>query len=267
MFATRLITAAILLPLFVGALFGLSNFHWALVLVPLLLVASREWARLAGYARIGRWLFPGIVALSAASLLFAIRPPRFPLDGIIYGASAAFWLLLAPVWLRHQWRVSNPLLLAVVGWVVLVPAWLALVQLQTAPLQLLILMGIVWIADSAAYMAGKRFGKHKLASAISPGKTWEGVTGAAVAVAVYYVGVRLFLEPATAWMGGVVGCFLWAMMTVMSIEGDLFESWMKRQAGVKDSGNLLPGHGGVLDRIDGLTASMPVAALFFSYLQ
>jgi len=272
MFATRLITAAILLSLFAGALFGLSNFHWALALVPLLLVASREWARLAGYTHVGRWLFPGSIVLSAAFLLLANfasdhPPSRLPRDSVIYGVSAAFWLLLAPVWLGRKWRVSSPLLLAAAGWVVLVPTWLALVQLQTAPLQLLILMGIVWIADSAAYAAGRSFGKHKLAPGISPGKTWEGVIGAGIAVAVYYAGVRLLFGPAMVWMSGVAGCLLWAMMTVMSIEGDLFESWMKRQAGVKDSGSLLPGHGGVLDRIDGLTASMPVAALFSSYLQ
>jgi phosphatidate cytidylyltransferase len=131
---------------------------------------------------------------------------------------------------------------------------------------LLALLGIVWIADSAAYFAGRGFGRRKLAPEISPGKTWEGVIGAGIAVAVYYALLRFAFAPATAWLGGAAGILLCGAITVMSIEGDLFESWMKRQAAMKDSGSLLPGHGGVLDRIDGLTASMPLAALASFYL-
>ena len=110
----------------------------------------------------------------------------------------------------------------------------------------------VWIADSAAYFAGKRFGKHKLASTISPGKTWEGVLGAFVAVTIYAV-MLSYLTHQSYWFVLV----FWGVM-ILSIMGDLFESLIKRQAGVKDSSNLLPGHGGVLDRIDGLTSSLPL---------
>lgn len=116
----------------------------------------------------------------------------------------------------------------------------------------------VWIADSAAYFAGKRFGKHKLAPLISPGKTWEGVLGAWVAVSIYGVCLCLFLGISRHYYQFWIIVGLWGI-TISSIIGDLLESLVKRQASVKDSGTLLPGHGGVLDRIDGLTASLPLA--------
>jgi phosphatidate cytidylyltransferase len=125
-------------------------------------------------------------------------------------------------------------------------------------------MALVWVADTAAYFSGKKFGKHKLAPAISPGKTWEGVIGAMLGATIYAV--------AAAWYGGLVldfinylplfpVCWLWVML---SVEGDLFESAIKRQAGAKDSGTLLPGHGGILDRIDALTSTLPLVGLVLS---
>lgn len=272
MLTTRLITAAILLLLFVGALLGLPNPYWAAALLPLLLIASWEWANLAGYPRNGRRLFAGVILLTGLSVLFAsfeiggaavFYPPS---DAIVYGVAVLFWMLLVPAWLRGKWRVTHPVVLGLAGWIVLMPMWLALVRLQARPLQLLVLLGIVWVADCAAYLVGRRFGRTKLAPNISPGKTWEGVIGAGVAVAVYYAVLRFAFSPAVPWLDGPAGIILCGAITLMSIEGDLFESWMKRLAGVKDSGSLLPGHGGVLDRIDGLTASMPLAALILFYI-
>jgi len=173
-------------------------------------------------------------------------------------------MLIAPAWLARGRQVRGMLAMAVVGGVVLLPAWLAAVRLQSDPLQLLQLLGIVWLADTAAYFVGRTWGRHKLAPRISPGKTWEGVAGAAAAVAVYYVVLSGFASP-RPWAVGWVGALLFAGVTAISIIGDLFESWMKRQAGVKDSGALLPGHGGVLDRVDGLLAGMPLAALLVRY--
>ncbi len=259
MLITRLVTAAIALPVFVGSLLWLPNSYWAGILLVLLLVGGWEWARLASYSCYGGGLFLVAVLLSSLAVLL------YPHDAWVYGASIAFWLLLAPAWLKYRWHVRHPLLLGLIGWIVLVPTWLALVRLQIQPLQLLTFLAIVWIADSAAYFAGKRFGRRKLAPDISPGKTWEGAIGACIAVAVYYFVLRFAFEPVIAWPGAVTGVILFAVITVMSIEGDLFESWIKRQAGVKDSGTLLPGHGGVLDRIDGLTSTMPLAALAALY--
>jgi phosphatidate cytidylyltransferase len=144
--------------------------------------------------------------------------------------------------------------------------WLALVHLQARPWALLLFMSIVWVADTAAYLAGRTWGRRKLAPRVSPGKSWEGVIGAAVALALYYV-LLWFIVPADGRLfAAAPGALVFAALLALSVEGDLFESWMKRQAGVKDSGHLLPGHGGILDRIDGLTSTMPAAALALYFL-
>ena len=132
-------------------------------------------------------------------------------------------------------------------------------------------MAIVWIADSAAYFAGRRFGRHKLAPAISPGKTWEGVYGAMFAVGAYALALLPLADKsgyARALSAGAIAVWvaLVVLLALLSVSGDLFESLLKRQRGVKDSGNVLPGHGGVLDRIDALTAAMPAAALVAHYV-
>lgn len=142
----------------------------------------------------------------------------------------------------------------------LLPTWLALVQLRAVhPGVLLAVMALVWMADIAAYFAGRKFGRNKLAPSISPGKTQEGALGAFIGVMLYGLVIGHFLlagkVPLTAWMLALV------LATAVSIIGDLFESLLKRKAGIKDSSNILPGHGGVLDRIDSLTSTLPLAAL------
>jgi phosphatidate cytidylyltransferase len=127
------------------------------------------------------------------------------------------------------------------------------------------LLCIVWIADTGAYFAGRTFGRHKLAPSISPGKTWEGVAGGAACVALYVFVLQATGAGAAGPLAGAPGWALAVTLTALSVLGDLFESLVKRQAGAKDSGTLLPGHGGVLDRIDGLTSTLPVAA-FAMYL-
>ena len=272
MFAMRLLTSVVLVLSSSVALLLLPNAYWAVLLLPALLAASAEWSALAGYSRGGRWLFGGTVLLCGVALFYLPRasagsvfsiPDHFQV--IVYWISAGFWGLLAPAWLAGKWRIRNAFILGVTGWIVLLPAWLAVATLQSHPTQLLIVLGVVWVADIAAYVVGRRFGRRQLAPEISPAKTWEGVLGACFAVAVYYAALWLVLAP-TQFLPRAAGAFiLVAVLTALSIEGDLFESWMKRQAGVKDSGTLLPGHGGVLDRIDGLTASMPLAALWLYY--
>jgi phosphatidate cytidylyltransferase len=272
MFATRLVTAVVLVLSSSVALLFLPNAYWGAFLLPVLLVASAEWSALAGYHRGGRWLFGGTVLLCGVALFYLPHGgagSAFSIPGqlqvIVYWISAAFWALLVPAWLAGKWRVRNALITGVTGWIVLLPGWLALATLQTRPTQLLTLLGVVWIADSAAYVIGRRFGRRRLAPEISPGKTWEGVLGAYFAVAVYYAALWFVFTPPQLLHRAAGAFILVAALTALSIEGDLFESWMKRQAGVKDSGTLLPGHGGVLDRIDGLTASMPLAALWLYY--
>ncbi|HEU5282789.1 MAG TPA: phosphatidate cytidylyltransferase [Burkholderiales bacterium] len=266
----RILTAAVLLPLFLAALFLLPNLYWVLLLAALLTVAAREWARLAGFATAGQATYALaalIVALAIAALdhgagathAFVYSAP----GKLLYALCAAFWFAIAPAWLYYRWVVRSRPLLAVVGMVVLLPLWHALAWLQLMPERLLVALAVVWTADTAAYFAGRRFGRHKLAPAISPGKTWEGVAGALAAVCTGWVALALLAPEFRGQLAS--GLALVVVLTAMSIEGDLFESWMKRQAGLKDSGALLPGHGGLLDRVDALTSTVPLAALYFAY--
>jgi phosphatidate cytidylyltransferase len=267
MLVQRLLTAVVLLCVFVGAMHLLPRAYWIAFLVPGLVLASLEWARLAHWKATPAWLFVMVTLVSFLAIVGAAAPvaggglsAQTPLT-LVYGAAAVFWLAVVPLWLASSWRTRNRGVLALAGWLVLVPTCLAFAELQVHPQQFLFILGVVWIADTAAYLVGRRFGRHRLAPAISPGKTWEGVAGAGVAVAVYYAVACAAGWPREAAWGVAGGAVVVAFTAVMSMEGDLFESWMKRQAGVKDSGALLPGHGGLLDRIDGLTAGVPVAAL------
>jgi len=266
MFNARLATALILLAACVAAAVFLPNRWWAALLLIVLAVAGWEWGGLAGTGRARRAFFVVVVVVSACVIgLSAGRehdtatwPPT--VETAVYGVSTAFWLLLALPSLAQRWRARSRLALECAGWIVLVPVWLALARMQAEPSQLLALLGIVWVADTAAYLAGRTWGRHLLAPQISPAKTWEGVAGAYAAVAVYYVALSM-LAPEWHWIRGWGGVVLFTGVTLMSIVGDLYESWIKRQAGVKDSGALLPGHGGMLDRIDSMSSSMPFAAL------
>ena len=266
MLRARIITVAVLLPLFVGGMFVLPSFWWALLLLPLLLAGGWEWAALAGFGRAGRGFFCASLLASAIAMLAVPSGNAALLDHASFGAAVAFWLLLAPAWLWRGWHVRDWRMLAATGWILIVPTWLALVRLQQWPWLLLAVLGVVWVADIAAYFAGHTWGRRKLAPAISPGKTWEGVAGAALGVAVYHAAVWHFGFSDAAPQAAIAAIFLVACLLPLSILGDLFESWIKRKAGVKDSGRLLPGHGGVLDRIDALTATLPLAALVVPWL-
>ena len=262
MFRTRLITVAVALPLFAAALLLLPQNFWALVLLPAVAIAGWEWGALAGYRAGTRSAYVAIVVVSALLLyLAADLPGPAPVYVWAYALSAAFWVVVAPLWLRARWATRNALILGIAGWIALVPLWLALVRLQASPGMLLLFLSIVWIADTAAYLAGKRWGRNKLAPVVSPGKTWEGLIGAAAAVGVYYAILSFIVPAGERTFVGWSGLAVFAGVLILSVIGDLFESLLKRQAGVKDSGSLLPGHGGVLDRIDGLTSTMPAAAL------
>jgi phosphatidate cytidylyltransferase len=155
-----------------------------------------------------------------------------------------------------------------VGVLVLVPAAIALITLSRE--QVLMLLGLVWIADTAAYLVGRAFGRRKLAPAISPGKTWEGVGGGVGAAIIYAIIWAVFDAGLAArvqgaiWVPYLAGAVL---LCAASVVGDLFESAAKRRAGVKDSGALLPGHGGVLDRVDSATATLPVALLLMQAMK
>ena len=272
MLKTRVITALVLLVAFLAALFLLPPPAWAAFAGLLLMPAAWEWAKLVGFRSKGCIAYVlAVVAICAVLNEFAGPDVRSNgLESVVYLGASLFWIAVVPLWLRRSWLPRTRGLGALTGLLVLVPTWLALVGLhKIEPSLLLLLMSVAWISDSAAYFAGRRFGQRKLAPSISPGKTWEGVAGAALAVSLYAAlwSISWHAYFPQAFQSARFGAFwmllfLW-LLTAVGIYGDLFESAMKRQAGVKDSGALLPGHGGVLDRIDALTSVLPVAALVY----
>ena len=268
MLKTRVITALVLMALLLPSIFLLPQAAWALLVAVFIGIAAWEWGALLKWSDNGRRLLGVATVLICAALSWfdpaAIGAaqtfaPAALWVMVLYALSGLFWCLLMPFWLQAQWALGGFSGL-LVGAVVLLPTWLAMVQLRMlGAAALLGIFAVVWMADIAAYFSGKAFGKHKLAPTISPGKTWEGAIGAGVGVVVYGLVVRqlfgLELMPLPLWIAALVG------VTAVSIVGDLYESLLKRKAGIKDSSNILPGHGGVLDRIDSLTSTLPVVTL------
>lgn len=267
----RVLTAIVLVPILLGAMFLLPGTAWQLLLCVPLVLASLEWSRLSKYSKGAGYVFTALLLANCLAFIFAFSSEsNLPLGEaaatLVLIPALLFWAIAAPLWLYRGWRVTNGLVLGVVGWLILVPAWIGFVFLQRTPWMLLAIVLIIWIADTAAYFAGKRFGRHKLAPLISPGKTWEGVVGAFIAVIVYGFGVSYLVLPQANVYDRIVMLIFVCALTVLGIVGDLFESWIKRTAGAKDSGNLLPGHGGMLDRIDSMTAALPFAALYYLWM-
>ncbi|HEX4325204.1 MAG TPA: CDP-archaeol synthase [Burkholderiales bacterium] len=278
MLKTRVITALVMLGILIPALFLLPPRAWAMLMLVVVAAAGWEWGRLCGFKPVGAVLLGLLVAASAGALLLlspaAAPESRSPVEEagetLIYLASAV-WFLVIPLWFRWRRHAPKGIVLAALGWLLLLACWYAVWKFrETGALYLFLLMGTVWIADMAAYAAGRRFGRRKLAPAISPGKTWEGVAGAVVGVQVYAILLLLLESAAPAWFAnyfgslaarlGVGGTLLAALLlTAVSVVGDLFESLLKRRVNLKDSSGLLPGHGGVLDRIDALISTLPVA--------
>jgi phosphatidate cytidylyltransferase len=264
--ALRVLTAAGLLAAFLAALLLLDRRVFAALVALVLVLAGHEWGRLAGFER-GAAAGFGLGVAALFGLLAGTVEPGGTLRPALFVAGALFWLLFVPIWLRVGMASSGRALVALAGAGALILTGLAAVTLS--PAALLLVLGLVWIADAAAYFAGNAFGRHKLAPAISPGKTWEGVAGAAGATIVYAIVCALSGAPlgrsvqGVAWIAYLAAV---ALLFGMSVVGDLFESALKRRAGAKDSGALLPGHGGVLDRIDSVMPTLPIAAMFLAWI-
>ncbi len=256
LFLTRALTAAVLLAAFLAALFLLERAAFAVLVAVVVTLGAHEWGRLAGLGRGG-----AIAYAATCLLLFALLLGGGSFDYVLW-AAALFWIAAVPGWLAAGVTSKlRPLLLAA-GIAALVPAGLAMAALPRD--LLLIALGLIWIADTGAYLAGRAWGRHKLALSISPGKTWEGVAGGAIGCIIYAI-IWAFSDSelrarvqGLVWVPFLAGTLL---LCALGVVGDLFESALKRQAGAKDSGKLLPGHGGVLDRIDSATATLPVALL------
>ena len=270
MLRTRVLTALALLAALLPALFFLPALAWAWLVAALSALAGWEWG---GFMRLEKStrIVLGIVFSLICAAAIMLEPAAMGGEGWstdaawqfgrwLYLPSVVFWLGILPFWLWRRWPLPGRLVALLTVFVVLLPVLLALVQLrQLGPLTLLCTMAIVWAADVAAYFAGRAFGKSKLAPSISPGKTWAGAWGAVVGVLTYGFAASPWLPEALQ-----KNLPLFAMclvgLAILSIVGDLFESLLKRQAALKDSSNILPGHGGILDRIDSQTSTLPIVA-------
>ena len=261
MLKQRIITALILLPIALCGFFLLEGTGFALFIGLVVTLGAWEWARLAGFtAQPIRIAYAAVVAFIL--FIMHILPGLAPW---VLGASVLWWgvaTYLVLTYPRSSEHWASAACKLVIGLLILLPAWQGLVQIKQEPLGnwlIMAVMVLVWGADIGAYFSGRAFGKRKLAPKVSPGKSWEGVYGglllslvlaAIVGVARDWTFVQILM--------GLIGA---AVIVFISVVGDLTESMFKRQSGIKDSSNLLPGHGGVLDRIDSLTAAIPVFAV------
>ncbi|MCL6416380.1 phosphatidate cytidylyltransferase [Aestuariirhabdus sp. Z084] len=257
MLKERIITALILAPIALGGVFflPLQPFSWFIGAV--ILLGAWEWGNLAGYEA----PLPRITYV--LTVLLALFASTYVASSMILWIAAVWWLLALGLVITYPgtvgiWSKSGVRLL--LGYLVLVPAWVGLVQMKAYPdswILIVFLLFLVWGADVGAYFAGKYLGRHKLAPNVSPKKTWEGVLGGLGTVTVVAVIASPYLPFTSLLSLLLVSC----LVTLVSVLGDLCESMFKRERGIKDSSQLLPGHGGILDRIDSLTAAVPLFAL------
>jgi len=271
MLKQRLLTAAVLMPLFIWGVIALPTSYISLLFALLVTVGAFEWVRLMDGTPSTKQKYRFIALLWVLFIVSGWASQHTVLFYLLLVVSAGWWGYAISLLQRYSAHVISceaqgevkafPLTaMPAIGLVLLVPTWISLVVLHSiSPYWLLFLLVLIWGADSGAYFAGRAFGKRKLAPQVSPGKSWEGVGGAMATTLVIALSGGVLLDVSGA---ALFGLLLLALITVaFSIVGDLIESLMKRRVGVKDSGTLLPGHGGVLDRIDSLTAAAPIFTL------
>lgn len=271
MLKQRIITALVLAPIMIGGIFYLPLGQFKLFIAAIVTLGAWEWANLSGIQiQIGRIAYAGMVA----GLIWAIEFGGLVQEVDLLYMALVWWILafvlvafhpkLKGLWGREPVRL-------LMGLAILLPMWVGFVQIKSYPFNdylIMYVMFVVWGADVGAYFAGRTFGKHKLAASVSPGKTWEGVYGGLVVTFLMALGGGYLLEnnaglslSGAQWLLLVV---ITLAITFVSVVGDLIESMVKRHRGIKDSSNLLPGHGGVMDRIDSMTAALPMFALALS---
>lgn len=257
----RLLTAVIGLPIFILAVWFLPAIGLALLTALIIAVAAWEWSQFLDFERFASRCIYTAVVVAAIGLAFFIP--------IIYWFIAAFliqlWSIAALLSYAKKGRLlgfSYSTVKAVTGVLLLVAFWLAINVLRSTlsgPLLLLVGFVLVWAVDVGAYFAGRALGKHYLAPSISPKKTWEGLIGGFILSLM--VGAIFAWVQSMPWREGLLFCVLVLLVAVFSVIGDLFESLLKRQVDIKDSGRIFPGHGGMLDRFDSAIAALPIFAL------
>lgn len=259
MLKQRILTVMWLLPLMLGMLCFAGNMLWGLFCGVMTLLALWEYGRMMESIR------PHLTAYVSGTAIFLILAllGEWQLPKLVWYLVFIFWLIMAPMWLRKKWSPKGVWAMAT-GWWLMLPFWFAMMLLRPedeSVMPLLSILLLVWLADSGAYFIGKKWGKRSLCPTISPKKSWEGAIGGWVVVLIYthlarewgWLGIEM------SWFGTMV---LASVLTIVSIVGDLLESLFKRNAGVKDSSQLLMGHGGVFDRIDSLLAVCALWAAF-----
>lgn len=264
MLLQRTLTALLLAPLVILMILLAPTGVFAVLVAIAFLGAMWEWTRLSGLK--GTPSRSAMLALTVVALVLCWMARASIGSPLLIGVGVAWWIVVCQ-WLRHFAFGASPtrengVMKLGAGFLVIVPAWVAVVAIHGSTGRgnwwTLLALLVVWAADIGAYFSGRQFGRRKLAPTISPGKTWAGVYGAFVAGAIVTVAGGMLLGVSG---GKLVGLLLLSVFTVIaSIVGDLLESLMKRHAAVKDSGNLFPGHGGLLDRLDSVFAAMPVFA-------
>ena len=258
MLKKRIITAVFLLVLFLSSVFHFPNFLFAIFLAVIILVAAWEWAGLLHLEKKQTTLYLLMTSLLLVGAWWLARDASLYiyLISALWWAIAALWVMLYP---KHQYW-AKPVILSGLGWLTLIPAWIACVKLQ-ADQSMLLLYGfvIIWGGDTGAYFVGRKWGRNKLAPFVSPGKTIEGFCGGLFTSFLFvFILIYFFGFPVKGVSGQV---FIIAVTFLAAVFGDLFESMVKRWSGKKDSSNILPGHGGVLDRIDAVCSAMPIFVL------
>ncbi|VAW93375.1 Phosphatidate cytidylyltransferase [hydrothermal vent metagenome] len=267
MLKLRILTAVILAPLVILAIFKLPNMYFTIFTAIIFLLASWEWARLIGLKTVvSQAAYIAFITIMMLVGLLVVAP-NYNLLLLILGIAFIVWLMMFYYVLGYAGMTYPKLAFkarhGLMGVLIIIVPFIAIIVLRNderyGPGYLFGLLLLLWVADSAAYFAGKKWGKTKLAMRVSPGKSWEGVWGALVATSIYTVLVTIKDGFPTVQAFAIV---ILSMATVLfSILGDLLESRYKREADRKDSSNILPGHGGILDRIDSLTAAAPIFLL------
>lgn len=259
MIRQRLATAIVLAALLLGAIVYLPKPAFIAALAALFLGGFWEWAGFLGVP-FGARRLPFVGLGAAALVLTYLYIFRGSGDALPFLAAAAVWWVVALAWVaRYPAPVPRAAIIAA-AFLVLVPAWLGLSLLflrePRGALWLLTAFVLVFAADTGAYFAGRAFGRHKLAPAVSPGKTWEGVAGGLTLSVMVAAGLATFLDVSPLYLGLAA-----VPIALASVVGDLIISLFKRNADLKDSGRLFPGHGGILDRIDSVCAAAPLLTL------
>lgn len=268
MLKQRLITALVLIVISSWALFGAEELIWQLAVILVAMVGAWEWTQFMRLER--RILKLGFSLLTAGLVALGLY---FDVQSWIVYISIVqlvfvVWMVTRFQMTAGQVGLSNRISAALIGLVLLVSFALSLIWLREVYSAWIVLfsMAMIWMMDAGAYFAGRRFGQHKLAVYVSPGKTWEGVLGGVLFVGLvsaltWFVWAQTFYSP-----GLVVFVLAASLIAALSVYGDLFESLLKRQVNIKDSGKILPGHGGVLDRIDSLLVALPLFWVFWSFM-